>query len=63
MVAPQDFNFGEIDQVSQYGIVYSQVGQSVLFKGTDIICRINYSSKNYTLLEEGKVVLTESVAP
>jgi len=44
--------FGAIDMVSQYGIVWAQVGDSVLFKETDGQCRLTYANSAHTIIED-----------
>jgi len=65
IVPPTGYLFGNIDQVSQYDIVWAKVGDSVLFKDEDIQCRLAYPPDNtsYTLVEEVKLVVKEYIVP
>lgn len=60
--APSGFNFGLVDQVSPYGISLVSVGQSVMFKGS-AECVLKYGSWNYSLVEEGAIILREVPLP
>lgn len=60
---PSGFNFGNVDQISQYGISYTSIGQSVLFKGDSIICTINYTSGRYLIINETAIIATEIPLP
>lgn len=55
--------FGTIDMVSQYGIQWAQVGDSVLFKETDVECRLVYANSPHTIIPEAKLVLKEYPIP
>lgn len=55
--------FGVIDDVSQYGIQWAQIGDSVLFKETDVECRLVYANSAHTIIPEAKLVLKEYPAP
>ena len=58
--APDGFNWGSIYQISPLGIYNAMVGQSVLFSGRDIVCRLAVSSVQYPVIEEAKIVTTET---
>lgn len=57
--SPPDCNWGSIYQISPYGITYSSVGQQVLFKGTDAVCRLAIRNKVYPVIHETSVIATE----
>jgi hypothetical protein len=55
------FLFGVINQMWNGGDLYNQVGQSVMFRKSDIICVVKYDW-DYTIIEQGKIILTEDPA-
>lgn len=55
------FYFGYINQVNVYS-AYS-VGDSVMFDEGGVVTRVIYSGWPYTLVNEDKVILIETVAP
>lgn len=59
IVPPAGFLFGRIDQVSQYNIVWAKVNDDVLFRDSEIECRVAYPPDNtsYTLVQEAKLVI------
>lgn len=65
IVPPQSALFGVVDQISQYGIQWAKVGDSVLFKEADVECRLAYPTNNssYTLVPEVKLIIKEYPAP
>ena len=65
IVQPANYLWGNVDAVSQYGIEWAAPGDSVLFKETDIECRLAYAADNtsYTLIAEAKLVGREIIAP
>ena len=65
LVPPAGAWWGVIDQVSQYGIEWAKVGDSVLFKEEDVQCRLAYPPNNasYTLVPEIRLVCKEYPAP
>lgn len=60
ILALQGTTFGLIDQVSLYGIEHAVAGQSVLYKPSDEICQLAYSGWKYRIVNETKIILTES---
>ena len=62
---PQGYLWGNVETVSQYGIVWAAPGDSVLFKDSDVECRLAYPTDNtsYTLIAEVKLVCREYPAP
>lgn len=58
---PKDFLWGNVDQVSQYGIVWAKPGDNVLFNDNDVQCRLAYATDNtsYTIIAEAKLVCRE----
>jgi len=65
IVPPTGYLFGDIDQVSQYGIEWANIGDNVLFKESDIQCRLAYPPDNtsYTLIEEARLVIRDYAEP
>ena len=60
-IAPNPgFYFGEINQVNIYS-AYT-IGDSVMFSESAVSSRLSYSNWPYTLLDETKIILTESGA-
>jgi hypothetical protein len=59
LTSPNIF-FGEINQVSIYS-AYS-IGDSVMFPNGAVNSRVSYLNWTYTLLDETKIILTESAA-
>lgn len=57
--AASGWRFGEIVQVSP-GLPTSLEGDSVMFKETEVRCRISYQNYPYTIVEQVKIVLTEN---
>ncbi len=60
LVPPSGFNFGYVNQLSPYGISYTSVYQSVLFKGTDVICKLAYDNGIYSVIKETAIIATET---
>lgn len=60
---PTAFLFGVIEQVSQYDIVWAQVGDSVLFPDAEVQCRLAYDNSPHTIIEEAKLILREIPIP
>jgi hypothetical protein len=59
--APTNFNWGTVYQISNAGSsMGTQLGQVVLFKGTDQVCQLAISSITYILLPEVKIAATEN---
>lgn len=56
-------NFGLVDQVSMYGIIYTKVGDSVLFGHQDIQCILTYGGWQYRAISEDAVLATEIPLP
>jgi len=58
IVQPEGSLWGNVDAVSQYGIVWAKHGDNVLFKDSDVECRLAYPTDNtsYTLIAEVKLV-------
>lgn len=55
--APDGFNWANVYQLSWYGIPnYIGVGNSVLFKGADLICTLAFSRKQYPIIEAARLV-------
>lgn len=65
IVPPPEHWWGVIDQVSQYEIYWAQVGDSVLFPESGVVCRLAYPTENaiFTLVPEVKLVCQEYPAP
>ena len=61
LVPNPNFFFGEINQVGIYSSYIT--GDSVLFGESSVVTRVLYSNWPYTLVEESKIILIESVAP
>ena len=59
IVPPEGAFFGNVDQVSQYGIAWVKVGDSVLFYENDVQCRLAYANARYTLVQEAKLVIKD----
>ena len=61
IVPPNGYLFGNIDQISQYGIEWAQIGDNVLFGEKDVVCRLAYPPDNtsYTLVPEVKLVIKD----
>ena len=57
--AASGWKFGEIVQVSP-GLPTSLEGDSVMFKETEVRCRISYLNYPYTIVEQAKIVFTEN---
>lgn len=57
--APDGYSFGIIDQVWNGGTGWPFVGDSVCFKGDDII-KLVYGSWPYLLIDETKILMTET---
>lgn len=57
--AASGWKFGEIVQVSP-GLPTTLEGDSVMFKDSEVRCRISYQNYPYTIVEQAKVVLTEN---
>jgi hypothetical protein len=63
-VAPQGFNWGNIYQISPYGIpIWRNVGQEVLFAGKDVVCQLAFKGTAYPIIEEARLVTTELTQP
>jgi len=64
-VPPEGAWIGVVDQISQYGIEWAKVGDSVMFKEVDVECRLAYPPDNtsYTLVPEVKLIIKEYPAP
>jgi hypothetical protein len=58
IVAPQNYNFGTINKTWYNEAYPPYTGDSVLFKGDDII-QLIYSGTTYTLVDENKIKLVE----
>lgn len=56
---PSGYNYSFVDQVSMYGITYTEVGQSVLWKGTGRLATIRYNGKSYNIIDESSILGTE----
>lgn len=65
IVQPPGYLWGGVDAVSQYGIEWAAPGDNVLFKDSDVICRLAYPTDNtsYTLIPEAKLICREYAAP
>lgn len=65
IVPPEGYLFGNIDQISQYNIVWAKVGDNVLFRDAEVECRLAYPPDNtsYTLVQEAKLVIKDYSAP
>lgn len=61
--ASSGYTFGLIDQVSQYGIQYAEVGQSILCNQKDLGARLTYANWTYQLIKESSVLGTEIPPP
>jgi len=61
IIPPEGFLFGRVDQVSQYDILWAKVNDDVLFKESEIECRLAYPPDNtsYTLVQEAKLVIKD----
>lgn len=59
IAAPSGYNYSFVDQVSMYGIVYTEVGQSVLWKGTGRLATIRYGGNTYSIIDEDSILGTE----
>jgi hypothetical protein len=59
IAAPSGYAYGFIDQVSVYGISYSEVGQSVLWKNASRLATIRYSGNTYSIIDEDSILGTE----
>ncbi len=59
ITAPTGYNYSFVNQVSMYGISYTQVGKSVLWKGTAKLATIRYNNFNYTIIPETGILGTE----
>lgn len=57
---PANFNWGTVYQISDYGIVYTSLGQWVLFNGASVVCKLAIGDQSYQLLPEVRVVATEN---
>lgn len=57
--APSSHYWGFVDQVSEYGINYTEVGQSVLFKGSSISITLAYNNWSYRIIDETAIIATE----
>ena len=63
-IVPADgFLFGTVDAISEYGIFYTSVGDSVLFNPKTQVCKITWDNSIHTILPEEKIVLKEYLAP
>lgn len=57
-VTPNQFKFGTIYQIGgDFGIF--QVGDRVMFKESDVYCRLAYAGVPYTIVEGARLVLQE----
>lgn len=56
IAAPNEFNWATIYQISWYGIDHVAVGQSVLYKGTEVVCKLAFAHESYPIIEEAKLV-------
>lgn len=65
IVQPPPFLWGNVDSISQYGISWTEVGSSVLFDDSKVICRLAYAADNtsYTLIMESNIVVREVPLP
>ncbi len=60
--APANCNWGSIYQISPFGIYNAIVGQSVLYRGEDVICTLALGNTPFPIVEEAKLVTTEIVS-
>jgi hypothetical protein len=51
--------FGTVYQISQHEVYFCGVGDSVLFKNSDVICRLATVDASFTLVEDAKLVCKE----
>ncbi len=60
--SPTGFNWGSVYQIAPFGIYSAQVGDSVLFQGSDQICQLAYATVHYPIIEEARIVTTETIS-
>ncbi len=63
ITAPSNCKFAVIDDVWNGGDINAQIGQSVLFKEDDVICRLAWDNGTYSLIPVNKILLTEQTPP
>ena len=59
IAAPNNYAYGFVNQTSMYGISYTTVGQSVLWKQSGRLATIRYGGNSYSIIEEGSILGTE----
>lgn len=59
LVAPTGFLFGAVYNAWNGNSELAAAGDSVMFKETDVVCRLAWENGIYTLVETEKIKLTE----
>lgn len=62
IVAPSGFLFGAIEAINE-STSNNAIGDSVLFKESDVVCKLTWDNAIHQIVPIDKIILTEQVAP
>jgi len=59
ITAPTGYAYGFVNQTSMYGITYTTIGQSALWKVSGRLATIRYGGNSYSIMDESSILGTE----